>query len=243
MPGHLRDRRTVMWFGLPPRPTMYSGVWSARSARRRLCRAKANKGAWIVSAEKRIRRALLSVTDKTGLVEFAQALAGFGVELISTGGTARALREAGLDGQGHQRTDRLSRDARRPREDTAPQGPRRPALYSRQCRARSRGCRARHPAHRHGGGESLRLREDRRTARRRLRPSHREHRHWRAVDGALGGQELRRCRHRDARRRLRRVDRGVEGERRRSHPRNALAAGQAGIRAHVRVRHGHRQHA
>jgi phosphoribosylaminoimidazolecarboxamide formyltransferase/IMP cyclohydrolase len=39
---------------------------------------------------------LLSVTDKTGLVEFAQALAGFGVELISTGGTARALREAGL---------------------------------------------------------------------------------------------------------------------------------------------------
>jgi phosphoribosylaminoimidazolecarboxamide formyltransferase/IMP cyclohydrolase len=49
-----------------------------------------------VSAEKRIRRALLSVTDKTGLVEFAQALAGFGVELISTGGTARALREAGL---------------------------------------------------------------------------------------------------------------------------------------------------
>jgi phosphoribosylaminoimidazolecarboxamide formyltransferase/IMP cyclohydrolase len=49
-----------------------------------------------VSAEKRIRRALLSVTDKTGLVEFAQALASFGVELVSTGGTARALREAGL---------------------------------------------------------------------------------------------------------------------------------------------------
>ena len=48
------------------------------------------------NGEKRIRRALLSVTDKTGLVEFAQALAGFGVELISTGGTARALRAAGL---------------------------------------------------------------------------------------------------------------------------------------------------
>jgi phosphoribosylaminoimidazolecarboxamide formyltransferase/IMP cyclohydrolase len=45
---------------------------------------------------KTIRRALLSVTDKTGLVEFAQALAGFGVELISTGGTAKALRAAGL---------------------------------------------------------------------------------------------------------------------------------------------------
>ena len=49
-----------------------------------------------MSDEKRIRRALLSVTDKTGLAEFAQALAAFGVELISTGGTANALREAGL---------------------------------------------------------------------------------------------------------------------------------------------------
>ena len=49
-----------------------------------------------MSAEKRIRRALLSVTDKTGLVEFAQILAGFGVELVSTGGTAAALRAAGL---------------------------------------------------------------------------------------------------------------------------------------------------
>jgi phosphoribosylaminoimidazolecarboxamide formyltransferase/IMP cyclohydrolase len=45
---------------------------------------------------KPIRRALLSVTDKTGLVEFAQTLAAFNVELVSTGGTARALREAGL---------------------------------------------------------------------------------------------------------------------------------------------------
>jgi phosphoribosylaminoimidazolecarboxamide formyltransferase/IMP cyclohydrolase len=49
-----------------------------------------------VISKKRIRRALLSVTDKTGLVEFARALASFGVELVSTGGTARALREAGL---------------------------------------------------------------------------------------------------------------------------------------------------
>ena len=48
------------------------------------------------SGLKRIRRALLSVTDKTGLVPFAEALAGFGVELVSTGGTARTLREAGM---------------------------------------------------------------------------------------------------------------------------------------------------
>jgi phosphoribosylaminoimidazolecarboxamide formyltransferase/IMP cyclohydrolase len=45
---------------------------------------------------KPIRRALLSVTDKTGLVEFARALAAFQVELVSTGGTAKALRDAGL---------------------------------------------------------------------------------------------------------------------------------------------------
>ena len=45
---------------------------------------------------KQVRRALLSVTDKTGLVPFAKQLAGHGVELVSTGGTARALREAGL---------------------------------------------------------------------------------------------------------------------------------------------------
>jgi len=44
----------------------------------------------------KIQRALLSVFDKTGLVPFAQILAQAGVELISTGGTAKALREAGL---------------------------------------------------------------------------------------------------------------------------------------------------
>ena len=43
-----------------------------------------------------VRRALLSVTDKTGLVEFARVLASHKVDLVSTGGTARALREAGL---------------------------------------------------------------------------------------------------------------------------------------------------
>ncbi len=41
-------------------------------------------------------RALLSVSDKTGLVPFATALAAQGVELVSTGGTARALSDAGL---------------------------------------------------------------------------------------------------------------------------------------------------
>ncbi len=44
-----------------------------------------------------VRRALLSVSDKTGLIEFGKALAARGIELLSTGGTAKALREAGLD--------------------------------------------------------------------------------------------------------------------------------------------------
>ena len=44
----------------------------------------------------KIRRALLSVSDKNGRIEFARALAARGVELLSTGGTAKALREAGL---------------------------------------------------------------------------------------------------------------------------------------------------
>jgi phosphoribosylaminoimidazolecarboxamide formyltransferase/IMP cyclohydrolase len=43
-----------------------------------------------------IQRALLSVSDKTGLVPFAQALAARNIQLLSTGGTARTLREAGL---------------------------------------------------------------------------------------------------------------------------------------------------
>src|SRR5579884_4415372 len=44
-----------------------------------------------------IRRALLSVSDKTGLVELARGLTAHGVALVSTGGTARALAEAGLE--------------------------------------------------------------------------------------------------------------------------------------------------
>ncbi|MDN3516057.1 bifunctional phosphoribosylaminoimidazolecarboxamide formyltransferase/IMP cyclohydrolase [Aquisalimonas lutea] len=43
-----------------------------------------------------VRRALISVSDKTGIVDLARALAGHGIELISTGGTARALRDDGL---------------------------------------------------------------------------------------------------------------------------------------------------
>src|SRR5437879_13208972 len=43
-----------------------------------------------------VQRAILSVTDKTGLAEFARKLSGMGVELISTGGTAKLLRDSGI---------------------------------------------------------------------------------------------------------------------------------------------------
>ena len=44
----------------------------------------------------KIQRALISVSDKAGLIQFAQILARAGIEIISTGGTAKALRDAGL---------------------------------------------------------------------------------------------------------------------------------------------------
>jgi phosphoribosylaminoimidazolecarboxamide formyltransferase/IMP cyclohydrolase len=44
----------------------------------------------------KIRKAIISVTDKTGIVEFAQSLAEFNVDILSTGGTAKALRDGGV---------------------------------------------------------------------------------------------------------------------------------------------------
>jgi phosphoribosylaminoimidazolecarboxamide formyltransferase/IMP cyclohydrolase len=46
--------------------------------------------------QRKIQRAVLSVTDKSGLLEFAQELEEFGVEILSTGGTARRMREGGV---------------------------------------------------------------------------------------------------------------------------------------------------
>ncbi|MBI4948581.1 MAG: bifunctional phosphoribosylaminoimidazolecarboxamide formyltransferase/IMP cyclohydrolase, partial [Deltaproteobacteria bacterium] len=46
---------------------------------------------------KRVKRAIISVTDKAGIVEFARELASFGVEIISTGGTAEIMKNAGIN--------------------------------------------------------------------------------------------------------------------------------------------------
>src|SRR5215472_13917090 len=44
----------------------------------------------------KIKRVLISVTDKTGVLDFARGLSGLGAEIVSTGGTARMIREAGI---------------------------------------------------------------------------------------------------------------------------------------------------
>ena len=59
--------------------------------------------------EVRIRRALLSVSDKTGIVDFARGLAELGVEIVSTGGTARALARGRARASARSRTSRASR--------------------------------------------------------------------------------------------------------------------------------------
>ena len=72
-----------------------------------------------------IKQALISVSDKTGVLEFAQGLAALGVNLLSTGGTAKLLRDAGVARHRGRRLHRLPGNARRPRQDPAPEGARR----------------------------------------------------------------------------------------------------------------------
>src|ERR1700704_6117678 len=65
---------------------------AADATRSRNCRCNAV----MTDQPRRSSRALISVSDKTGLIDFARALAGHGVELVSTGGTRKALADAGL---------------------------------------------------------------------------------------------------------------------------------------------------
>ena len=118
--------------------------------------------------------ALISVADKTGIVDFARGLAGLGFGLVSTGGTAKALRRRGPHRQRGQRPDRLPGDAGRPRQDTAPGCPRR---HSQPAHARrpGRAGQARHRPHRPRRRQPLPVRGNRRPPRRRRwpRPSRR----------------------------------------------------------------------
>ena len=72
------------------------GSRSARAGARQSNR-RARVGRKVDNVEK-VTRALVSVSDKTGLEGFARSLADMGVELLSTGGTYKALRAAGVQG-------------------------------------------------------------------------------------------------------------------------------------------------
>ena len=58
-----------------------------------------------------IKRALISVSDKKGIIEFAKALKEFGVEIISTGGTFTTLKNAGIAGE-HEHRHEQNNEAR-----------------------------------------------------------------------------------------------------------------------------------
>ena len=75
--------------------------------------------------QQRTKQALISVSDKQGIVEFARELSGLGLHLISTGGTARALEQAGVPVQKVEDLHRVSGDHGRAGQDAAPQGARR----------------------------------------------------------------------------------------------------------------------
>ena len=85
----------------------------------------------------KVERALLSVSDKSGIVELARALAAAGVQIISTGGTAKLLEKEGVKVTEVSALHRLRRDARRPGEDAASEDPRRAARAARRRRRTS----------------------------------------------------------------------------------------------------------
>ena len=178
------------------------------------------------------RRALLSVSDKTGIVDLARELAALGFALVSTGGTARAIAGAGLAGDRGVVADRLPGDHGRAREDPAPEGPRRPA---RPRRHRRRGhARTRHRADRRPRHQPLSVRRDHRAPGLPLRGRDREHRRRRSRDAARRRQEPRARRRARRSRGLRGRARGAaRGRRQRGDP--APARGE-GLRPHGAVR-------
>ena len=114
-------------------------------------------------------RALLSVSDKTGLLPFAQALAARGYELVSTGGTARALETAGVPVTGISAVTGFPGNHGRPRQDAASGGARRHPRPPRACRRHDDPWAAQHHPHRPRRRQPVSVREGRGDARHRLR--------------------------------------------------------------------------
>ena len=143
----------------------------------------------------RVTRALLSVSDKSGLIDFARALAGYGIDLVSTGGTAKAIAAAGL-----KVTD-VSELTGFPEMMDGRVKTLHPKVHGGLLAIRGNAEHAQSMKD-HGiapidllGGQSLSVRGHRRQ-RRRLRGVHREYRHRRAGDDPGRGEEPRRRRRR-----------------------------------------------
>ena len=137
----------------------------------------------------KIQRALFSVTDKAGVVEFARALSQMGVELLSTGGTAKAIRDAGLPVKDISEFTGFPEmlDGRVKTLHPKVHGG---LLYLRgNAEHEATMKQARPPADRPRLREPLPLRSDRQQPGRDVRGSHREHRHRRAVHAPLRGEE------------------------------------------------------
>ena len=144
----------------------------------------------LLRAVSQVRRALLSVSDKTGLVPFAQALDARGVELVSTGGTARALAEAGLPVVNVSDVTAFPEmmDGRVKTLHPAVHG----GILARRHLAEDLAAigAARHRAHRPGRREPVSVRPRRRQPRHAVRRPDRGDRHRRAEPGARRRQEL-----------------------------------------------------
>ena len=123
------------------------------------------------ATQTKIQRAILSVTDKTGLVDFARKLAALGVELISTGGTAKLLRDSGIGVKDISELTGFPEmlDGRVKTLHPKVHG----GILHRRENPSHRSAVAEHGirAHRHGGGQSLCLRKDRRQAGRAISKS------------------------------------------------------------------------
>ena len=155
-------------------------------------------------------RALLSVSDKTGVARFAEALHDLGFELVSSGGTATEIEQAGVPVTTVDVGHRIARDARSPCRHAAPEGARWHPRRSRQGGAPGRSRGAGHRAVRPRGGEPLPVSRA---------PRHRDDRHRRSDHGAGRGQEPRVGRRRHEPGAIRRGPRRAARARRHAHRR------------------------
>ncbi len=181
------------------------------------------------------KRALLSVSDKTGLAEFGAGLVRLGFELVSTGGTARALRAAGLPVTDVAAVTGFPEMLGRSGQDAPPAGPRRhpgrsaPGLSSGATRS------SRHRPIRSCSRQPLSVRGRGREARHLVRRPGRGDRHRRPVDGSGGGEEPRLGGHRHFAGPVRGGP-GRAGSERSGGGRAALGPRSGGLLAHRRLR-------